>query len=89
MGDYWDREVQIDVVGLRDDNWTDLGECKWGPVHSSKQLIAELDRKVPTYPNPRNATIGRRLFMGKIPPKMDTGSPGLRCHSSEDLYQLR
>jgi len=77
------------VVGLRDDNWTDLGECKWGPVHSPKQLIAELDRKVPAYPNPRNATIGRRLFLSKIPPKMDTGSPDLRCHALEDLYQLR
>jgi len=89
VGEYWDKEVQIDVVGLRDDNWTDLGECKWGPVHSPKQLTAELDRKVPAYPNPRNATIGRRLFLGKIPPKMDTGSPDLRCHSLEDLYQLR
>lgn len=89
VGEYWDKEVQIDVVGLRDDNWTDLGECKWGPVHSPKQLTAELDRKVPAYPNPRNATIGRRLFLSKIPPKMNTGSPDLRCHAMEDLYQLR
>ncbi|MCY4634102.1 MAG: hypothetical protein OXG04_06275 [Acidobacteria bacterium] len=22
--------AQIDIVGLRDDNWTDLGECNWG-----------------------------------------------------------
>lgn len=89
VGEYWDKEVQIDVVGLRDDNWTDLGECKWGPVHSFKQLTAELDRKVPAYPNPRNATIGRRLFLGKNPPKMDTGPPDPRCHSLDDLYQLR
>jgi len=88
VGEYWDKEVQIDVVGLRDDNWTDLGECKWGPVHSFKQLTAELDRKVPAYPNPRNATIGRRLFLGKNPPKMDTGPPDPRCHSLDDLYQL-
>ena len=26
-GEYWDREVQFDVVGLRQDNWTDRGEC--------------------------------------------------------------
>jgi len=87
VGEYWDKEVQIDVVGLRDDNWTDLAECKWGKVRSSKQLIAELDRKVPAFPNPRNATIGRRLFLKTIPPKTDTGSPGLRWHSLEDLYQ--
>jgi uncharacterized protein len=35
VGQYWSRTTQIDVVGLRDDNWTDLGECKWGPVLSS------------------------------------------------------
>jgi hypothetical protein len=87
VGEYWDKEVQIDVVGLRDDNWTDLGECKWGQVHSQKLLIAELDRKVPLYHNPRNATIGRRLFLRKSPPKMDTGSPDLKCHSLDDLYR--
>jgi hypothetical protein len=87
IGEYWDKEVQIDVVGLRDDRWTDLCECKWGAVHSQKQLIAEIDRKVPIYPNPRNATIGRRLFLSKIPPRMDTASPDLRCHSLDDLYQ--
>jgi uncharacterized protein len=86
VGEYWDKKVQIDVIGLRDDNWTDLGECKWGPIHSQKQLTAEIDRKVPLYPNPRNATIGRRIFLSKIPPKMDTTSADLRCHSLDDLY---
>jgi len=87
VGECWDKEVQIDVVGLRDDNWTDLAECKWGPVRSQKQLVAELDRKVPAYPNPRNATIGRRLFLNKIPPKMGTTSSDLHWHSLKDLYQ--
>jgi hypothetical protein len=81
IGEYWDKEVQIDVVGLRDDNWTDLGECKWGQIRSQKQLIAELDRKVSVYPNPRNATIGRRLFLNKISPKIGTISSGLHWHS--------
>jgi AAA+ ATPase superfamily predicted ATPase len=87
VGEYWDKEIQIDVVGLRDDNWTDLGECNWGQVRSHKQLIAEIDRKVSAYPNPRNATIGRRLFLNKFPPQMDTGSSDLRWHSLEDLYR--
>ena len=38
VGEYWDRDVQIDVVGLRGDHWTDLGECKWGSVKSYKAL---------------------------------------------------
>jgi hypothetical protein len=25
IGEYWDKHVQIDVVGLRDDHWTDIG----------------------------------------------------------------
>ena len=75
------------MVGLRDDNWTDLGECKWGQVRSQKQLVEELDQKILAYPNPRNATIGHRLFLKKIPPKMDTDSSGLCWHSLEDLYQ--
>lgn len=87
VGEYWDKEVQIDVVGLRDDNWTDLAECKWGKVRSQKQLIAELDRKVSAYPNPRNATIGRRLFLKKLPSKIHPSLSGLQCHSLEDLYQ--
>ncbi len=26
VGEYWSKATKIDVVGLRDDNWTDLGE---------------------------------------------------------------
>ena len=87
IGEYWDKVVQIDVVGLRDDNWTDLGECKWGAVRSQKQLIAELERKVAIYPNPSNATIGRRLFLKKRLPERNTGLSNLQYHSLEDLYR--
>ena len=31
IGEYWNKGTQIMLVGLRDDGWTDLGECKWGP----------------------------------------------------------
>ena len=30
VGEYWSGAAQIDVVGVREDHWTDLGECKWG-----------------------------------------------------------
>ena len=77
--------AQIDVVGLRDDNWTDLGECKWGPVRSAPALEAELDRKARLYPNRRGATLGRRYFVRR--------KPGSRAdandwYSLQDLYAL-
>jgi hypothetical protein len=62
IGEYWDRKVQLDVVGVRDDNVTDLGECRWGTVRSLKAVEGDLEAKVPHYPNTRNATISRRIF---------------------------
>ncbi|MEZ4223617.1 MAG: ATP-binding protein [Polyangiaceae bacterium] len=83
IGEYWARDVQIDVVGLRDDGWTDLGECKWGSVRSAKALASELEAKVPRYPNPRGASLGRRFFL-RTKPKGDL-PPG-RWHDLADLY---
>lgn len=40
VGQYWSKSVQLDVVGLRNDGWTDLGECKWGPVRSRRAVEA-------------------------------------------------
>ena len=79
------RAAQIEVVGLRDDNWTDLGECKWGRVRSATALEAELDRKARLYPNRRGATLGRRYFVRR--------KPGSRVdaqdwYSLQDLYAL-
>ena len=88
VGEYWGADVQVDVVGVRQDNWTDLGECKWGDVSSLPALAAEVDEKVRRYPNARNATIGRRLFMRKSPAKAGPRLPGLRVHTLQDLYGL-
>ena len=77
--------AQIDVVGLRDDDWTDLGECKWGPVRSPKALEAELDRKARAYPNRRGATLGRRYF-ARRKPSARASAPG--WYSLDDLYAL-
>ena len=69
VGEYWDKTTQIDVVGMRDDGWADLGECKWGQVRSFHALARELEAKVARFPNPANATVGRRLFVrGKVKP---------------------
>lgn len=88
-GEYWDKRCQIDVVGLRQDGWTDLGECRWGAVRSARQLRAELDTKVALYPNRRNATIGRRLFTRDAAPRERLAAPEIvvRWHDLEDLYR--
>jgi len=86
IGEYWDADVQVDVVGVRQDNWTDLGECRWGDLTSLPAVAAELDEKVRRYPNARNATIGRRLFVRKSLAKARLTD--VRVHTLKDLYEL-
>lgn len=84
VGEFWDRDVQIDVVGLRDDGWTDLGECKWGSVTSARAVASELESRVAKYPNPRGATIGRRFFVRKKP---RGALPAGQWHDLADLFR--
>lgn len=86
VGEYWDREVQIDVVGVRRDGCVDLGECRWGPVRSARALVKELDTRVARYPNPKDATIGRRVFT-RAPVGGRIDAKGVRWHTLEDLYR--
>ncbi|MCP4667242.1 MAG: ATP-binding protein [Deltaproteobacteria bacterium] len=86
VGEYWDKETQIDVVGLRDDHWTDLGECKWGPVRSYKRLLKDLERKAGAYPNTRGATIGKRVFVRKKPGAKVMSASEVNWYGLEDLY---
>ena len=85
VGEYWSGSAQIDVVGVREDHWTDLGECKWGAVRSPRALEAELDRKAEAFPNPRGATLARRYFVRRKPAAKE-GAGG--WHSLRDLYAL-
>ena len=85
VGEYWSPSTQIDVVGMRDDDWTDLGECKWGAVRSPAALEAELDRKAERYPNSRGATLGRRYFVRRAPAAR-RGRTG--WYALDDLYGL-
>ena len=84
VGQYWSKTTQIDLVGLRHDGWTDLGECKWGAVRSPKAVEAELEEKVRDFPNTRGATIGRRIFTRHAPPAQ--AGAGVRWHGLEELY---
>jgi AAA+ ATPase superfamily predicted ATPase len=86
VGQYWDRDVQIDLVGLRDDAVTDLGECKWGSYGGRKKMLAELEAKRRSYPNARGATLIRRAFVRTLPRGADTDDPTLRWHDLDDLY---
>jgi AAA+ ATPase superfamily predicted ATPase len=87
VGEYWDSRVQIDVVGIRTDHWTDLGECRWGHVSSFPALQRELNEKMEKFPNPLNHSIGRRVFLQETPKKMQS-IPGVSLHTLEDLYRL-
>lgn len=85
VGEYWNKHVQIDVVGLRDDRATDLGECKWGPVRSVAGLRKEMEAKAKQFPNQRGATIKRRFFVRQLP-RGPNPTPGESWISLEDLY---
>lgn len=87
LGEYWSKEVQIDVVGLRSDGVTDLGECKWGAAGSASALAEELEAKVRAYPNRRGATLGRRIFTRQAKPRAAAKLTGIRWHSLADLYE--
>ena len=85
IGEYWDQRTQIDVVGLRQDNRTDIAECKWGAVRSPRALAAELQKKIDSYPNQRGATIQGRLFTrGKLMRR--TSPTPVSFHALEELY---
>lgn len=90
IGEYWNKTVQLDVVGVRDDGWIDVGECKWGPVGSAPALLAELERKVAGFPNPRGDTLGRRVFARQVPAaaRATRSGPSVRWHSLDDLYEV-
>ena len=85
VGEYWSPDVQIDVVGLREDNWTDLGECKWGTIRSAKALRRELESKVAGFPNQRGATVALHYFVRRKPARL-IPQPGEHWHDLEDLY---
>jgi uncharacterized protein len=86
IGEYWNKETQIDVVGLRQDGWLDCGECKWGDVRSTKILTQELDIKASRYPNAQKYTLQRRLFTHHALPQKSIPS-NFQCHCLEDFYK--
>ena len=86
IGEYWDKGVQIDVVGQRHDDVVDIGECKWGRISSMTQLIRELKGKMAAYPNKENKTIHGRLFLHSGPGPSIDGN--IQIQTLDDLYSL-
>ncbi|MEK8024262.1 MAG: ATP-binding protein [Candidatus Hydrogenedentota bacterium] len=85
VGSYWDKNIQIDVAGLREDGVVDLGACKWGKVRSLKETSGDLMRKIPRYPNKSNATVHPRIFL-RDPARSALPDRSVRLHSLSDLY---
>lgn len=86
FGEYWDSKMQIDVVGLSKKERIDLGECKWGKINSSAELIHDLKTKIQTYPNPQNLTTWGWLFLRDK--KKIAGNHGIKVRSLKDLYKV-
>ncbi|MBF0491270.1 MAG: ATP-binding protein [Deltaproteobacteria bacterium] len=85
VGEYWDKNVQIDVVGLYEKEKIILGECKWGKVKSSTALKAELEAKIACFPNPKGLTIRKALFTQKEITKKEGD---VEYYSLEKIYNL-
>jgi AAA+ ATPase superfamily predicted ATPase len=86
VGEFWGPATQIDVVALRADRWTLLGECKWGALPSLPRVHAELRAKAAAYPT-AGATVELRVFSRK---KLKGPAPaGLKVHSLGQLYRDR
>ena len=83
VGEYWSDQVQIDVVALREDGRTDLGECKWG--RSSASEAAEELRVKASGSQMRGATLGLHLFMHQRPPRAAVPE-GIVLHTLDELY---
>jgi len=86
IGEYWDKDVQIDIVGYRRDGVVDIGECKWGKVSSMGRLLKELKTKIASYPNKDNKTINGRLFLRSRRKLPDDSN--IQMNSLDDLYSL-
>ena len=86
VGEFWDREAQIDVVGMREDGVVDLGECKWGAVKSPRSVARELEERVERFPNPKGASLVRRVFL-RAPVKAPPAGPAVKWHSLPELYE--
>lgn len=86
IGEYWDKHMQIDVVGLRDDRWVDVGECRWGTMRTWSQVVRELEAKVMRYPGARDRTVALRMFTSAASRGRPVTGYQIYWHSLAQLY---
>lgn len=82
VGEFWAKDCQIDLVGLRSDGWIDLGECKWHARAALAEAVRDLRARAARYPQQRR-TVCERLFVrsaGRARPD------GVRLHDLASLY---
>ena len=82
MGEYWDRAIQVDVVGLRSDGWIELGECKWSDRASLASTTRDLLGAAARYPS-AGRTVRPHLFVHRAP---RTSPDAVEVHDVDDLY---
>lgn len=82
IGEYWDRAIQLDVVGLRADGWIDLGECKWSGRPSLAGAARELEHRVARYPADER-TVRQHLFVRRAPA---AATAAVAVHDLAELY---
>lgn len=66
VGEYWDRAVQIDIVGLREDGRVDLGECRWSAGARLTEVTRELEARAQRFPA-GGLTVRHRVFLRRRP----------------------
>lgn len=72
------------MVGIRDDKWIDIGECKWGRISSGKSLKKEIEQKMKNYPPQKNYTIACHVFVNRMARKME--NTDVYWHTLDNLY---
>ncbi len=85
IGAYWNKHVQVDVVGIRRDRWIDLGECKWGNVESVAAVARELEAKRTHYPA-EGHSIRQHVFVRRRARTRQARRSDVLCHDLESLY---
>lgn len=85
IGEFWSRDVQIDVVGLRGDGWLDVGECKWQGRPAVAEIARELADRAVRYPRGRRTTALRAFVRARS----KTAPDGIRVHDLAELYGSR
>jgi len=84
LGDYWERDMQIDVVGLRSDGWVDLGECRWRADAAVAVATDDITARAALYPA-AGRTVARHVFLRSAP---RAARREVRVHDLGELYSL-